>query len=159
MFRALEERQASDLDGGPAGHQYCLARVWLERMGLNALLRQGSSRVQDKPGNIGTPMLPLSGIGRLSGGWMRNLGTLVTPESTSPFNSSFCFVKLLHFLGSVIAQFISWNKFISYARSEFHPRGGGIWIVKMEILTIWGVGSAHISKLKKGTRCLCRINW
>ena len=40
MFRALEERQANDLDGGPAGHQYCLARVWLERM-VYHLLRLG----------------------------------------------------------------------------------------------------------------------
>ena len=27
--------------GGPAGHQYCLARVMLEMMGLHALLCQG----------------------------------------------------------------------------------------------------------------------
>ena len=62
MFRALEESQPNDLAGGPAGHQYCFARVWLERKGLKALLRQGSSRVQDKSGNSGTPMFPLSCI-------------------------------------------------------------------------------------------------
>ena len=60
----MEERQPNDLDGGPAaaGHQYCLARVMLERMGLHALLCQGSTPVQDKAGNTGPPTIHISCI-------------------------------------------------------------------------------------------------
>ena len=40
-----------------AGHPYCLAEVWSEKMGLNVWWCQRSTLVEDKPGSSGQPMI------------------------------------------------------------------------------------------------------